>query len=312
MNLSQIIHDISIQYSLKIIIMIVILLLSTPFLLIITIYYKRLSDPIFKQRFEFKISTIKDFFNDTFMNEGQEKTSFFLKYFIFIQILSILYVVYYPVNSSNAFIVFFIYATVNILMFSLDYLSETKSHIQFQTGKNIRLIFENFFLVLIILTFLKIMNEIPDKNELVRNIKFFLAILIKSILFILLFLLRENLSVDLFRIRKRWISRFSKTGENYFKISDQLAGTFLIIFFMNVSFTQNSWFLEITESLISAHYFSVFKWSAATLFFLFADISQRQVLNCLTMPEERYLIKLNNLVFFPIVIVSILIIVSLK
>jgi hypothetical protein len=223
-----------------------------------------------------------------------------------------LYVIFYPVNSENSLIVFFIYGSVNILLFALDYLSENSSQIQYQTGKKIRLIFENFFLVLIVLFLIRILNGISGKNELIRFITIFLAFLNKTILFILLFLIRESLSVDLYRNRKQWISRFSHSGEHFYQISDQLIGMFLIIFYINVSFSRDGWLLETANFHLSSHIFPVFLWISGPLFFLIADVVHRFVLNCLPIPEERYLIKLNNLVLLPAVILSILIIVSLK
>ncbi len=312
MNLSQIIQNISIQYPYKILIMIVILFLSTPLLLVLTIIYKQATDPWYKQKFGFNPNLLKHFFNDTFMIKGYEKTSFFLKSFCFIQIISVLYVIFYPVNSENSLIVFFIYGSVNILLFALDYLSENSSQIQYQTGKKIRLIFENFFLVLIVLFLIRILNGISGKNELIRFITIFLAFLNKTILFILLFLIRESLSVDLYRNRKQWISRFSHSGEHFYQISDQLIGMFLIIFYINVSFSRDGWLLETANFHLSSHIFPVFLWISGPLFFLIADVVHRFVLNCLPIPEERYLIKLNNLVLLPAVILSILIIVSLK
>jgi|GEM_PF-4721802 len=312
MNLSQIIQNVSIPYPFKIILMTLVLITSTPFLLLLIVLYKRITDHFCSLRLRLSINTLKDYFSETLMKKGNEKTSFFLKYYILIQILAVLYIVFYPVNSENAFTVFFVYGTVNLLMYALDYLSEESSHIQYQSGKKIRQIFEYFFLILITLIFIRILNEVPDKPEYIRYIKILLGIVNKIILFTVLFLIRESLSVDLYKIRKRWVSRFSQSGELIFRIADQLTGVFLIFFFMIVSFSQDSWFIQAVRSSISSHSFPLFKWVAGSVFFVIADNIQRLFLVYLPMPEERYLIKLNNLIFLPSVIISILIIVSFK
>jgi hypothetical protein len=304
MSLPQLIENVPVFLFYRIVLMTLVLFVSVPAIFFITCFYRLKTDKIIK-RLTYDQTHDLTFVNSILTDIPNIK-NLYLKLFSLVQLLFLTYIILFPCPPEIGFNLFGFYSLLSLFLFFGYILSEQNTDVQYFLMKKIRILFEYVFLVFLAVILLHETSNVSDKGLIFNGLIMFIRPILILILFLSLWIIRNTLSVDLYKLNKYWTSNLSSDTKTLFKITEQISGFFLLIFFVKMSGGNNILsFLTFTKNdyAVSTGMF--------VLLIVFLDLFQRHIMLRYSQPSEKYLIKLNNFIFLPFLIISILIVVSL-
>ncbi|MCD6235351.1 MAG: hypothetical protein J7K63_09995 [Candidatus Marinimicrobia bacterium] len=266
------------------------------------VYYRQISNRLICRKKTGIAFQLKSLFTNSLYNNTTGRNDAVYKIQLPVSLLFLVYLFLFPVPQEHSFVFITLYGTVMLFLYFLLFLSSKDSVLRYFFLKRIRILFEYFFLLFFLVLILGASDpasvKVPFLSSLIIVFRAFLVI----VLFINLWVIRHTFSLDMYLIQQPWFERLSENGKIFCELCEQVSGFLLLSIFLTLSIRNGVFMAELLNR--SGLTNPLILYMMAFFAVILLDFFQRRLMTRYSWPDEEYLIRLNNKVLLPVLMVT--------
>lgn len=302
MNLPGFIETLPANAFIKILLTLLIVCFAVPVLFILIYYYRQTTGKILNRKSNKRSFNIHSFFLKPLFKTSVNTVDAALKIQLPVYLLFLVFLLFFPVKPDQFFVIITLFGTVILFLHFVLFLSQKDSVIRYFFLKRLRILFEYFFLLFFLVLLINSIDSLSKQKDIIPVLPELLRAFSVVIFFLSLWIIRHTLSSDMYLIHQTWYSKLSSTGKDYVEIQEQITGLLLLGLFLKISIRNNSFMMSLFNRSGINHPILIFL--TAILFIIILDLFQRRLMMRYSWPDEHYLIRLNNIVFLPVLLIT--------